>query len=102
MVGAQILAFLFSTAYGGDTRDNAYISLNPLDYFNTGIQQQNAIRAMGWGKYTYGEVSELNQEKGTIDAILDIKSPMRGHRIDSNNASSEVLSGGLRYRVCKP
>ena len=46
-------------------------------------------------------MEELKHEKGTKEAIMELKSLIQGHRINSNYPNDKGISGSLADRVTK-
>ena len=66
------------------------------------------LRSMSWGEQAYrdfldhiGKVGELRHEEGTQESISELKTLMRGRRIEQNSSDLMELSGNLSGELRK-
>ena len=66
------------------------------------------LRSMSWGGQAFrdflghiGTVEELRHEKGMQESISELKTLMRGQRIEQNSSDLMKLSGNLGGRITK-
>ena len=112
LVDSQALVFLKKA------RDE-YVNSNPITWTNTDtrlsirefyendLNQQIATNELV-GEQAYrdfldhiGKVEELRREEGTQEAISELKTLMRGQRIEQNSPDLSKLSGNLGGRITK-
>ena len=111
LVGSQTLIFLSKAR-------NEILKRNPItwtttdtrlsvrDFYENDLNQQIAINELGGQAFRdfldhIGAAGELRNEEGAQESISELKTLMRGQRIDRNSSNLMKLSGNLGERITK-
>ena len=103
MVGSETLVILSRMGNAISNRNqtmrpNADARLAPVDFYEPTVNRQIAIREPGLGKrltitrIAYGAWWGLKLVKGTKEAIAEMESLIRGHRVGSNSAENPSVA----------
>ena len=81
--------------------------LNAVEFYEPRINQGIIIHDLGGVEAFNGfaerlrQVGELKHEQGTKEAITELKSLMRWHRVENNSARNSEISGSLSGRIAE-
>merc|ERR1712112_36235 len=112
LVGSQTLICLSKARNEILTRNpitwtNTDTRLSIRDFYENDLNQQIAINELGGGQAFrdfldhIGMVGELRHEEGMQESISELKTLMRGQRIEQNSSNLMKLSGNLGERITK-
>ena len=89
------------------TWNNTDTRIKPSTFYEQDLHQRFAIRELG-GREEFNDyinhlpnVEELKHEKGTNESIMELKSLIQRHRINSNSANKIGTTGSLADRITK-
>ena len=89
------------------TWPNAATRLNPEEFYEPGLNQQIANRAMGGVEALddsmrhLSQVEESKHEEGGEEAITESKSLMSGRNVGNNSSGNLKIPGSLTDRIAK-